>query len=245
MSWQAGRLVAEKMISDPYKVLGVSPNASDEEIKAAYRKLAKQYHPDLHPGDKAAAEKMNEINAAYEQIKNPQPQNDFGGGAGAYGAGYGYGGGSAYGSGFGGFGYGSGYGYGGAYQEQDNERNEIKAARSYIRARHFQEAVNALSGVPQSQRDGEWYYLSAIANYNLGNRIAALDGAKRACELEPGNMIYRQLLEQLQQGGQVYEDFGSGFGFQNVGANGNRFCLSLCLANILCNLCGGGRFFFC
>ena len=60
------------MISDPYKVLGVAPNASDEEIKAAYRALAKKYHPDLNPGDEKAARRMNEINAAYDQIKNPQ-----------------------------------------------------------------------------------------------------------------------------------------------------------------------------
>lgn len=58
-------------MNDPYHVLGVSQDASEEEIKKAYRKLAKQYHPDLNPGNAAAAEKMNEINADYEQIKNP------------------------------------------------------------------------------------------------------------------------------------------------------------------------------
>ena len=68
------------MVADPYKVLGVSPNCSEEELKSAYRKLAKQYHPDLHPGDEAAARKMNEINAAYDQIKNP-PQNAYTGGS--------------------------------------------------------------------------------------------------------------------------------------------------------------------
>ena len=203
------------MISDPYKVLGVSPNASDEEIKTAYRRLAKKYHPDLNPGDTRAAEKMNEINAAYDQIKNPQPQNDYGayGGAGSYNA------------------YGGGYGYGGAYQGQrEQERNEIKAARSYIRSRHFAEAVNALSGVPPAERDGEWYYLNAIANYNMGNRVAALNHAQRACSMEPGNMLYRQLLEQIQSGAQAYETYGDGFGFRRVNVGGGNICMSLCLA---------------
>ena len=60
------------MPRDPYSVLGVSPGSSDEEIKTAYRRLAKQYHPDLHPNDPTAAARMNEINAAYEQIKSGQ-----------------------------------------------------------------------------------------------------------------------------------------------------------------------------
>ena len=54
-------------MDDPYKVLGVSPDASDEEVKRAYRALAKKYHPDRNPGDAAAAQKMREINAAYRQ----------------------------------------------------------------------------------------------------------------------------------------------------------------------------------
>ena len=84
------------MIDDPYKVLGVSPDASDEEVKRAYRTLAKKYHPDRNPGDAAAAQKMREINAAYEQIKDPDKaqQPGAGGGYGGYG----------YGDPFGGFG---------------------------------------------------------------------------------------------------------------------------------------------
>ncbi len=60
-----------RMARDPYEVLGVPHGASEDTIKAAYRRLAKAYHPDLHPGDAAAAQKMNEINQAYEQLKNP------------------------------------------------------------------------------------------------------------------------------------------------------------------------------
>ena len=60
------------MIDDPYKVLGVSRDATKEEIKKAYRKKAKEYHPDLHPDDPHAAEKMNEVNEAYDMLNNPE-----------------------------------------------------------------------------------------------------------------------------------------------------------------------------
>lgn len=62
-------------MGDPYTVLGLSPGASEEEIKGAYRRLAKKYHPDLHPGDQEAAKKMQEINAAYEALRNPSQRN--------------------------------------------------------------------------------------------------------------------------------------------------------------------------
>lgn len=67
------------MIADPYAVLGITPQASEEEIKQAYRKLAKKYHPDLNPGDAEAARRMNEINAAYEQIKSGVDSQHSGG----------------------------------------------------------------------------------------------------------------------------------------------------------------------
>ena len=61
------------------------PGASDDEIKRAYRRLAKKYHPDLNPGDQEAARKMQEVNAAYEQIKNPEKAQQTGSGyAGGY-----------------------------------------------------------------------------------------------------------------------------------------------------------------
>jgi curved DNA-binding protein CbpA len=65
------------MNKDPYEILGVSHNASDEEIKKAYRKMALKYHPDKHAGDSAAEEKFKEINSAYQILKDPQKRAEY------------------------------------------------------------------------------------------------------------------------------------------------------------------------
>ena len=60
------------MVSATFSVRPVSRSATEDEIKNAYRRLAKKYHPDLNPGDAEAARRMNEVNAAYDQLKNPE-----------------------------------------------------------------------------------------------------------------------------------------------------------------------------
>lgn len=62
---------------NPYKVLGISENADEQEIKKAYRGLAKKYHPDLNPEDLQAEQKFKEIVEAYEILSNPQKREEW------------------------------------------------------------------------------------------------------------------------------------------------------------------------
>lgn len=213
------------MVADPYKVLGVAPDASDEEIKKAYRELTKKYHPDLNPGDEAAAEKMNEINTAYDRIKNgtADPQGST---AGAYQY-------SPYGNPFEGFGgqywsgtYGSEHG---AYRRQQTERSEITAARNYLRNGMYREALTALSSVPASERDGTWYYYSAYANFYLGNKIAASQDIQQALRFDPDNDEYLHLQQVLQNGGEYYDNYRVNY---SNSLRTDRLCLTLCAANL-------------
>ena len=65
------------MADELYKTLGVSKDASEDEIKKAYRKLARQYHPDRNPGDKAAEEKFKEVSAAHDVLSDPEKRKEY------------------------------------------------------------------------------------------------------------------------------------------------------------------------
>jgi len=247
------------MYTDPYKVLGVDRNASEDEIKKAYRKLSRKYHPDANIGNPhadLAEEKFKDVQAAYEQIideRSGKTGGNYGsqGGYSGYGqgGGYGYGQGSGYGYGQGGgygYGQGSGYGYGqGSYGNQsysDSVSQYMRAAANYINNGRFQEARNVLDGI--QTRTDQWYYLSAFAHQGLGNRGAALSDARQAVSMNPSNFQYQALLRQLENGGsyQSGSPWGSSGWYVNRGTpyRGNQnsnadWCMDMLLLNLLCN----------
>jgi len=231
------------LMTDPYQVLGVSRDASTEEIKKAYRTLSRKYHPDANinnPNKAEAEEKFKQVQQAYKQIMEEKEngtssyssQGSYGGsyGSGGYGGSYGNGG---YGGNYGGYNYGS-----------STEDAELRAAANYLNNMRYQEAMRVLNNI--SRHNAQWYYLHAIANAGLGNNISAVQDAQTAVNMEPDNMQYRQLLSQLQGGGQWYTDMGQGYGYERAGGDMGKWCCECLAINAMCNCCCyGGRGFYC
>ena len=186
---------------DPYSVLGVSPNASDEEVKKAYRELARKYHPDNYqnnPLADLAEEKMKEINEAYDTITKQRS---------------------------GGGGYQSSQSYGGGYQRSYSSSNSTYAqVRSMINAGDLAGAERLLFEV--SQRDGEWYFLSGSIAYRKGWMDEAMQNYARAVQMEPNNMEYRQALAIMQRGAGGYRPAGYSGGMDSLDCCTTMLCLN-------------------
>ena len=197
---------------DPYEVLGVSSNASDDEIKRAYRELARKYHPDNYqnnPLADLAEEKMKEVNEAYDAITKARS------GGGSTGGGYQGG-------------YSQSYGYQVQYSGGGSSTS-FAQVRQYINTGNLDGAEQLLRGI--SSKNGEWYFLMGSIAYRRGWLDEARQNYQIACQMEPGNMEYRQALSMMQQGGYGY----------NTNMTGGQ-CDSLdCCTTMLCLncLCGG------
>lgn len=220
---------------DPYEILGVQRNATEEEIKKAYKALSRKYHPDANinnPNQAAAEEKFKQIQQAYQQIMKERTEGY------SYQAGYG---GSTYsGNGYGGNPYGGFGGFGGFGGTQTGYEDDghLRAAGNYIRSGYYKEARTVLDNMPESGRSSRWYYYSALAHAGLGNQVAALDHARKAASMEPGNADYNNLVYQFENGGTWYRQRQYTYG--QPSASGNGLCMKLCIANLICNLCCGG-----
>lgn len=214
---------------DPYKVLGVSYNASDDEIKKAYRSLSRKYHPDANvgnPNQKEYEEKFKEVQQAYNMIMDQrqgkgQPQqsgsDDF----------WGFGG-----QGFGGQGFGQ-------RQTETKDDQYLRSAANYIQNGYYREGLNVLEQV--QDRRGQWYYYSAFANYKVGNNAIAIDHARTACAFEPDNFYYANLLQRLQGGETRYQQRSAQYG-GNPSMAGSNYCGQLCGTCLVLNLCCGGGY---
>lgn len=201
-------------MTDPYKVLGVSRNASNDEVKRAYRELSKKYHPDSHmnnPLSDLAEERFKEVQLAYDQIMSGSATT--GSASNSY--------------------YGSNQNSWGQSQSQDT--SELNVVHNMLYERRFQEALRELGKI--SERSARWFYYSAVANNGVGNNIIAYEHARQAAILEPSNRDYQNLVNQLQFRTQRYQNTGTMYGRPTIGSG--NLCCDLFCADSLCECLGG------
>ncbi len=219
-------------MNDPYSVLGVAPSASDDEVKKAYRELARKYHPDNYhdnPLADLASEKMKEINEAYDSITRAR---ESGGSAG-------YSSGSAYQR----QSYSGSYqqNYSGNYQQsysgnyQQNAGASYAQIRSMINANDLARAEAMLNTI--ANHDAEWYYLMGSVYWRRGWMDQAGQYFRTAATMAPGNIEYRNAVQYMNQGGQAYRSAGAPAGLSTNDAC--TICNTLICADCCCEMMGG------
>jgi curved DNA-binding protein CbpA len=206
-------------MSDPYKVLNISPNASDDEVKRAYRELARKYHPDNYhdnPLADLAQEKMKEINEAYEQVQKQRKTQ------------------AAYGSPQGAYSYGGASSYAGS-SSADPLMQRVRAA---INSGDITLAERLLN---EAQEHGaEWSFLMGVVCMRRGWMDEAKQYLQTACRMEPDNAEYRQAMQLFDNSG--YQPAGyRGFGSMTFGDDA---CMRLC-AGYACFSATGCPIFCC
>ena len=207
-------------MKNPYEVLGVSENATDEEIKAAYKALAKKYHPYNYvdsPLADLANEKMKEINEAYDTITDMRKK---GGSANSGYSGYSGGNSNSY----------TGYGYSGSSQFQN--------IRMMINSGRIAEAEQALNSIPQAQRNAEWYFLNGMVMMNKGWSEQAYSCFRQAYTMDPNNPEYRAAFNRMNS----QRAYGAG-GYDPRGGAAGCSCCDICVglwcADTCCSCMGG------
>ena len=196
---------------NPYEVLGVSRNASLDEIKKAYRELSRKYHPDSYVGNplsSLAEEKFEQVQEAYDAIMK-EKNGDYN--------------------------YASNYNNNG-YNNGDS--GEMAEVYNLLGRRSYSQALRLLDSMPN--RNAKWYYYSAIAQVGLGNNLRGMEYARMAVSMEPNNLEYQNLVNRLSFQSNRYGEVrnvyrGGRSGFDDA----SDLCCKLWLANTLCECMGG------
>ena len=196
---------------NPYEVLGVSRNASLDEIKKAYRELSRKYHPDSYVGNplsSLAEEKFEQVQEAYDAIMK-EKNGDYN--------------------------YASNYNNNG-YNNGDS--GEMAEVYNLLGRRSYSQALRLLDSMPN--RNAKWYYYSAIAQVGLGNNLRGMEYARMAVSMEPSNLEYQNLVNRLSFQSNRYGEVrnvyrGGRSGFDDA----SDLCCKLWLANTLCECMGG------
>ena len=196
---------------NPYEVLGVSRNASIDEIKRAYKELSRKYHPDSYVGNplsSLAEEKFKQVQEAYDAIMK-EKNGDFN--------------------------YTDNYNNSGYYNGESGEMAEVY---NLLGRRAYSQALSLLDSMPN--RNAKWYYYSAIAQVGLGNNLRGMEYARMAVSMEPNNIEYQNLVNRLSFQGNRYGEVrnvyrGGRSGFDDA----SDLCCKLWLAESLCECMGG------
>ena len=205
-------------MNDPYKVLGISPNATDEEVKNAYRALARKYHPDNYSADNPLAdlanEKRKEINEAYDEISKARAREKSGAGTA---------GGSQQ-----------------HYTAGGDPNSPYYQARVLLNNGRFGEAERLLNTIPESARTADWHYLRSVVLMRRGWTGDAMRELEIACDMDPGNAEYQKAKEMFNDKsnafGQTY--YGDGNPRRSTDCDACDFCASMMCMQCLCNSCG-------
>ena len=205
-------------MKDPYSILGVSPGATDEEVKTAYRNLARRYHPDNYddsnPLKELAKEKMQEINAAYDEIQRDRTTTSSSS--------------SSYGN----------NGYYGGYTSGNSNSTVYAEIRQKINERRYREAEQLLMNVGEFDRTADWHFLNSVCLMQRGKTADAMRELELACTMDPSNLEYQKAKEMFNTTSRGY---GSTYYGENDGSYNRRRTRERdacdCCANLICLDC--------